>query len=74
MPRPRLGFAGVIDERMDLQLLDELASKRPDWQLVMIGPIVKISPDKLPRRSNIHWLGMRSYLELPSISPDGTSA
>ena len=74
MPRPRLGFAGVIDERLDLQLLDELASQRPDWQLVMIGPIVKISEDKLPRRSNIQWLGMRSYLELPSISPDGTSA
>lgn len=66
MPRPRLGFAGVIDERMDLNLVDEVASKRPEWQIVMIGPTAKISPDSLPRRKNIHWLGMKSYAELPN--------
>jgi UDP-galactopyranose mutase len=65
MPHPRLGFAGVIDERMDLALLDEVAKKRPEWQLVMIGPTAKIAPEALPRRSNIHRLGMQSYADLP---------
>ena len=65
MPRPRLGYAGVIDERLDLQLLEEVATKRPDWQIVMIGPPAKVSPDSLPRRNNIHWLGIKDYAELP---------
>jgi len=65
MAQPRLGYAGVIDERIDLQLIDEVARKRPQWQIVMIGPIVKISSDSLPRRANIHWLGMKDYVELP---------
>jgi UDP-galactopyranose mutase len=61
-----LGFFGVIDERFDVELLDQLAEARPDWQLVMIGPIVKIDPAQLPRRSNIHYLGSKSYKELPA--------
>ncbi|WP_246179755.1 glycosyltransferase [Microvirga thermotolerans] len=65
IPRPRLGFFGVVDERMDLDLLRQVADMRPDWQFVMIGPVVKIDPASLPRRSNIHWLGGRSYSELP---------
>jgi UDP-galactopyranose mutase len=65
IPHPRLGFFGVIDERMDLALLDSVARARPDWQLVMIGPVVKIDPAHLPKRPNIHWLGGKSYRELP---------
>ncbi|MGO4707022.1 glycosyltransferase [Microvirga sp. 2MCAF38] len=65
IPFPRLGFFGVIDERMDTDLLDEVAQLRPDWQFVMIGPIVKIDPKVLPRHANIHWLGPKSYCELP---------
>jgi UDP-galactopyranose mutase len=65
MPRPRLGYAGVIDERLDLPLLDEVARKRPEWQLVMIGPTAKISPYAVPRRANIHWLGIKDYADLP---------
>ncbi len=65
MARPRLGYAGVIDERLDLPLLDEVARKRPHWQLVMIGPTAKVDPASLPRRANIHWLGMKSYSDLP---------
>ena len=66
IPRPRLGYFGVIDERIDLGLLERLASARPEWQIVMVGPVVKIDPDSLPRRPNIHWLGQKSYDELPS--------
>ena len=62
---PRLGFFGVVDERMDLQLLRDVAASRPDWHLIMIGPVVKIDPADLPRRPNIHWLGARTYEQLP---------
>lgn len=68
LPRPRLGFYGVIDERMNLDLLAELAALRPDWSFVMIGPVVKISPDDLPRAANIHWLGGREYAQLPDYA------
>lgn len=63
---PRLGFYGVIDERLDLDLIDEVARLRPDWQLVLVGPVVKINPAELPRRDNIHYLGAKSYDELPA--------
>lgn len=62
---PRLGYAGVIDERMDLELLRTAAESRPDWQFVLLGPVVKIDPATLPRRNNIHYLGMKPYSELP---------
>jgi UDP-galactopyranose mutase len=65
IPRPRLGFFGVIDERMDLPLLDAVAAARPDWQIVLLGPVVKIEPASLPRRANIHYLGSKRYDELP---------
>ncbi|MEO6247479.1 MAG: UDP-galactopyranose mutase [Sphingomicrobium sp.] len=65
LARPRLGFYGVIDERIDLELIAAVADSRPDWQLVMVGPVVKIDEDELPRRANIHWLGGRAYDELP---------
>jgi glycosyltransferase involved in cell wall biosynthesis len=64
--RPRLGFFGVIDERMDLELVATLADLRSDWQLVMIGPVVKIDPATLPRRRNLHWIGPKDYRELPA--------
>ncbi len=62
---PRLGFYGVIDERMDLELIGKIADARPDWALVMVGPVVKIDPADLPIRPNIHYLGGKSYAELP---------
>lgn len=65
IPHPRIGYFGVIDERMDLDLLTALALRRPNWQFVMIGPVVKIDPASLPQRPNIHWLGGRSYDSLP---------
>ena len=64
--RPRLGFYGVLDERFDTELLRKVAEMRPDWSFVMVGPIVKIAPEDLPRRPNIHYLGSKTYAELPS--------
>ncbi|MFN6965058.1 MAG: glycosyltransferase family 1 protein [Pyrinomonadaceae bacterium] len=66
IPHPRIGFAGVIDERADIELLAAIADARPDWHYVMIGPVVKIDPADLPRRDNIHYLGGKDYKELPA--------
>lgn len=66
IPHPRLGFYGVLDERLDIELLSELAKLKPSWQIVLIGPIVKIDPDTLPHESNIHYLGAKEYADLPS--------
>lgn len=65
IPHPRVGFCGVIDERMDVDLLDKMAQLRPDYQFIMIGPIVKIDPASLPRHANVHYLGGKTYKELP---------
>lgn len=65
IPHPRLGFFGVVDERFDVALLDELSRRRPHWQFVILGPVVKIDPETLPKRENIHYLGGKSYQELP---------
>ena len=65
LPQPRLGFYGVIDERVDLALVDAIAAAHPEWQVVLVGPVVKIDPANLPRRPNIHHFGQRSYEELP---------
>ena len=64
---PRLGYFGVIDERFDIALLQVLAQAHPEWQLVMVGPVVKIDPADLPRAPNIHWLGMQPYERLPYL-------
>ena len=66
VPHPRIGYFGVIDERVDLHLIEGVALRKPEWHIVMVGPVVKISPDSLPKLPNIHYLGMKSYDELPS--------
>jgi glycosyltransferase involved in cell wall biosynthesis len=65
IPHPRLGFFGVIDERMDYELLVGVAAARPDWHLVLIGPTAKVDPATLPRAANIHYLGPKAYADLP---------
>ena len=67
IPRPRAGFFGVIDERMDLVLLAETARLRPGIQFIMVGPAVKIEAAALPRAANLHWLGGADYDELPAL-------
>ena len=66
LPKPRLGFYGVIDERFDIDLLAQVAEMRPNWSFVMVGPVVKIAEEDLPRRPNIHYLGGKTYNQLPA--------
>lgn len=66
IPHPRLGFFGVIDERMNLVLIRDVAAARPDWHVVMLGPVVKIDPATLPVAPNLHYLGGKKYEELPA--------
>jgi glycosyltransferase involved in cell wall biosynthesis len=65
---PRLGYIGVIDERLDYELIGRLAEARPDCSVMMIGPVVKVDPAKLPRAANIHYLGSRPYEQLPAYA------
>jgi UDP-galactopyranose mutase len=66
IPHPRVGYCGVIDERLDLDLVSAAAASHPEWQFVMLGPVVKIDPETLPRAANLHYLGMKTYDELPA--------
>lgn len=66
LPHPRLGFFGVIDERLDRDLLAEVARRRPNWSIIMLGPVVKIDPATLPAAPNLHYLGGKPYAELPA--------
>jgi UDP-galactopyranose mutase len=68
LPHTRLGYFGVIDERIDLAILERLADAHPEWSIVMVGPVVKIDPASLPRRANLHVLGQKPYAELPAYA------
>ncbi len=65
---PILGYFGVVDERLDYQLIEKLAAAHPNWQIAMIGPVAKVDPADFPRADNIHWLGGRDYSELPAYT------
>ncbi|SNS35571.1 Protoporphyrinogen oxidase [Noviherbaspirillum humi] len=67
IPGPRLGFYGVIDERFDVDLVGQLADAHPQWQIVLVGPVVKVDPAILPQRPNIHYLGPQPYEVLPNF-------
>jgi glycosyltransferase involved in cell wall biosynthesis len=67
IPHPRLGFYGVIDERFDTELVKEMAEAHPEWQIVLVGPVVKIDPANLPKSANVHYMGQRTYDELPKF-------
>ena len=66
LPRPRLGYFGVVDERIDLPILDALGAANPEWQIVVVGPTVKIDPAVLPRHPNMLYTGQRGYHDLPA--------
>jgi protoporphyrinogen oxidase/glycosyltransferase involved in cell wall biosynthesis len=67
LARPRLGFFGVLDERLDIGLLRDVAHARPEWEICMVGPILRIEKATLPRAPNIHYYGQRKYGELPAF-------
>ena len=64
LPRPVFGYIGVVDERIDYELLARLADST-QGSVVMIGPWTKVEPTSFPRRDNLHWLGGRDYSDLP---------
>jgi glycosyltransferase involved in cell wall biosynthesis len=66
LKKPVLGYFGVVDERMDYELIAKLADANPDWSVVMIGPAIKVDPTEFPQRANLHWLGGREYKDLPA--------
>ncbi len=66
IPHPRLGFFGVIDERLDTELLGKLAASHPDWQVCIVGPVVKIDPATLPTAPNLHYFPQQGYDALPT--------
>jgi glycosyltransferase involved in cell wall biosynthesis len=67
IPHPRLGFYGVIDERFDVELVSRMADAHPDWNIVLVGPVVKIDPATLPKQPNVHYMGQRTYEQLPKF-------
>jgi len=67
LPKPVLGYFGVIDERLDYELIELLAKQMPFASVVMVGPAAKVRPEDLPALPNVHWLGQRSYSELPAL-------
>ena len=68
MGRPILGWFGVVDERVDYQLVGHIARERPDWSIAMVGPVVKVDPNLLPHAPNLFWLGGRDYQQLPNYA------
>ena len=67
MRRPVIGFYGVIDERMNMDLVARIAELRPQWNFALVGPLAKISAEDLPSRSNIRHFGLQAYEALPAI-------
>lgn len=65
---PVLGYFGVIDERIDYELLRKLSDARADWHVVMVGPTAKVDPAAFPQRPNLHWFGARQYAQLPALT------
>lgn len=66
--RPILGYFGVVDERLDYDLIARLADSNPNWNVCIVGPPCKIDPNELPQRDNLFWLGGRPYAELPAYA------
>ncbi len=65
IPHPRLGYFGVLDERIDWPLIASIAEERPDWHWTLVGPTAKVDPAELPSAPNIHYLGQQNYADLP---------
>ena len=66
-PHPVLGYYGVLDERIDFDLIAAVADARPDWTVALVGPTAKIAESDLPRRPNIAYFGQQPYADLPNF-------
>ncbi len=66
LPRPVFGYYGAVDERLDYDLIAALADAPGIGSVVLVGPTIKVDPASLPRRPNLHYLGQKTYAELPS--------
>jgi glycosyltransferase involved in cell wall biosynthesis len=64
LSRPVFGYIGVVDERIDYELLTRLADST-EGSVVMVGPWTKVDPASFPHRDNLQWLGGRDYSDLP---------
>lgn len=67
IPAPRATYIGVIDERMDYDIIEAMTRRRPDIQFVLVGPVVKVDPASLPQAPNLHYAGQQKYEDLPGI-------
>ncbi len=65
LPRPVIGFHGLIGNLIDFDIIDSIARRRPDWSVVMLGP-TSGDVSSLPRRRNIYYIGERPHHELPA--------
>jgi len=78
IPRPRLGYVGVISLKVDLALIGSIADAHPAWHWVFVGSVPgsergTIGGDpqafaiwqQFLRRPNVHWLGPRTHTEVP---------
>ena len=64
---PVLAYIGVIDERLDYDLIAALADAFPSGNVILAGPVVKVDPARLPQRPNVHYTGRLAYNALPSL-------
>lgn len=65
LPRPIVGFFGLIERWIDLGLVAHLAAQRPSWTFLMIGRLAVPEAD-VPRLPNLVYLGRRPYETLPA--------
>ncbi len=69
IPHPRIGYVGVLNDKIDLALLRSVAEERPQWQLVVVGPVMvrrgQEKVDALAALPNVHMLGHRSVHSVP---------
>ncbi len=68
IPHPRIGYIGFLTgERLDIKLLEDLASKTKKWQWVLIGPEeIMFQQSKLHKMENVHFLGPKKPDTLPA--------
>jgi len=65
---PIFGYIGVVDERLDYDLINQLAVENPEGNIVIVGPHTKVDPASFPQHPNLHWLGGRDYAQLPAYA------